>query len=99
LEKAARVEVVPEIPVACAGNAPAHGVESFILTSKTVRRARVYEHRAGIAEVEADKICADPDVSRFSGKIRGLRRRNLRALQPPLGDPLVPAAVEHGNGQ
>src|SRR5258706_299347 len=37
LETPARVEVVAEIAVACAWNAPAHGVERFVLSTETIR--------------------------------------------------------------
>src|SRR6267378_1968566 len=57
LETPARVEVVPEIPVARARNAPADGIESLVLPAETVGRARVDENQAWIVETGADKSC------------------------------------------
>src|SRR6266849_4676967 len=60
LETPARVEVVPEVPVARARNAPAHGVESLVLPAEAIRRTCVDEHHARIVEAGADKLCTDP---------------------------------------
>src|SRR3989449_2075445 len=99
LETPVCVEVVPEIPVARTGNAPAHGIERFVLSAKTIRCARVDENQARIVEAGADKICTDPVRVCLPRKPRRLWLRHLGCLRSPFGDPLVPAAVEHRHGQ
>src|SRR5882724_13324946 len=77
LETPARVEVVAEIAVARAGNAPAHGIESLVLSAEAVRRTGIDENQARIVQAGAAQICIDPVGVCLARKPHRLRVRHL----------------------